>query len=97
MESVLSSKKEVELAAHRILQIWIRKQTNRHEAYRVLVTSLKSCGMHQLAAQLMEWVEKTRMTSDCLEIRELVTIAFQYLQIVLLSILCVCAGGLSPI
>ena len=90
VESALSSKKEVELAAHRTLQIWIRKQTNRYEAYRTLVTSLKSCGMHQLAAQLMEWVEKTRMTSDFLETRELVAMEMR-------SVVCVCLEGLAPV
>ena len=52
VNSALTNNRDVDLAAHHILQIWYRQYTSSIEAYTDLYTSLKQCGKSQLAAQL---------------------------------------------
>ena len=56
VNSALTNKGDVELAAHHILQIWCKQYTSSLEVYTALYTSLKKCGKSQLAAQLQELV-----------------------------------------
>ena len=66
MNSALTNKRDVELAAHHILQIWFKQFTSSLEAYTSLYTSLKQCGKNHLATQLQQWVSPgaTLPTSD---------------------------------
>ena len=54
VNSALTNNRDVDLAAHHILQIWCKEYTSSLEAYTDLYTSLKHHGKSQLAAQLQE-------------------------------------------
>ena len=56
VNSALTNNRDVDLAAHHILQIWCKQYTSSLEAYTALYTSLKQCGKSQLAAQLQDLV-----------------------------------------
>ena len=43
----LANKRDIDLAAHQILQIWFKQYENEKEAFETLVSSLKKCGMNQ--------------------------------------------------
>ena len=48
-------KPDANLAANELLHTWLKKQTNRHEAYTKLITALHKCEMNQLATELQHW------------------------------------------
>ena len=54
MELALNNNTRIELAANEISQIWSKKYENREEAFGSLVSSLKDCGMNQIAASLFQ-------------------------------------------
>ena len=54
VELALNNNTRIELAANEILQIWSKKYENREEAFGSLVSSLKDCGMNQIAASLFQ-------------------------------------------
>ena len=43
----LANKRDIDLAAHQILEIWFKQYESREEACENLVSSLKKCGMNQ--------------------------------------------------
>ena len=47
----------IQAATHELLSTWLKRQTDRHEAYVNLLTGLKTAQMNQLAALLRTWVE----------------------------------------
>ena len=59
-----SNNNSIHSAAHDVLSIWFKQQTNRHKAYTSLITSLRRCQMNQLAAQLEKWVMGTDQSSQ---------------------------------
>ena len=60
IESALTDKKSINLAAHVALETWARDQNNRCEAYTNLVSALRSNGFKDLAGKLTQWVEETQ-------------------------------------
>ena len=65
VKSAVYNCKRIQSAAHEVLSTWLKQQTNRHEAYTNLITSLQESEMNQLAAQLQTWAEgvKSNITS----------------------------------
>ena len=57
-------KPDAKLAARELLQIWLKKQTNRREAYTNLIASLQEGEMNQLAAELQTWVGESIEPSE---------------------------------
>ena len=52
--TALHNKRDINLAAHHILQIWSKQYADGQEAFEVLVSSLKNCRMNQIAATLFQ-------------------------------------------
>ena len=57
VETALTKKNDIQLAAHRILKNWCLRYGRREEAYDNLLTGLRECGLTRLAAELSRWVE----------------------------------------
>ena len=51
-------------AAYNVLSAWLKKQTNRKEAYINLHDALRSCQMKPLADKLKQWVKGTDDTTE---------------------------------
>ena len=60
IESALTDKKSINLAAHLALKTWASDQNNRCEAYTNLVLGLRSNGFKDLAGKLTQWVEESQ-------------------------------------
>ena len=60
IQSALTDKKSINLAAHRVLQTWVSGQNNRCDAYTNLVSGLRSNAFNALAGELTRWVEGTQ-------------------------------------
>ena len=60
IESALTDRTNINLAAHLALKTWARDQNNRCEAYTNLVSALRSNGFKDLAGKLTQWVEETQ-------------------------------------
>ena len=73
VSSALTNNRDVDLAAHHILQIWYRQYTSSIEAYTDLYTSLKRHGKIQLAAQLQELVSPGATPSTSTKANQSVT------------------------
>ena len=57
IQSALTNKKDIELAAYQALMTWDSNQNNRCEAYTNLLSGLRSNGFKDLAGKLNQWVE----------------------------------------
>ena len=55
--AISNNQTDIQSAAYRVLQIWLRKQRNRTEAYRNLHAVLQECQMQMLVDQLVQWGE----------------------------------------
>ena len=60
IESALTDKRNINPAAHRVLQTWVSGQNNPCEAYTNLVSGLRSNELNALAGELTKWVEGRR-------------------------------------
>ena len=60
IESSLTDKKNINLAARSVLRTWVSDQNNRCEAYTNLVSGLGSNGFKDLARKLTQWAEGTQ-------------------------------------
>ena len=59
IESAISNKpNDIQSAAHEILKIWQKQQSNEKKAYSKLVAALTECKMHMLVSQLKQWTEE---------------------------------------
>ena len=57
--AISNNQNDIQSAAYRVLQIWLRKQRNRTEAYRNLCAALQECQMQMLVDQLVQWGEES--------------------------------------
>ena len=57
----------IQAATHELLFTWLKKQTDRQEAYKNLLAGLKRAEMNQLASNLRIWVEGSGVISQILE------------------------------
>ena len=55
--AISNNQNDIQSAAYRVLQIWLRKQRNGTEAYRNLRAALQECEMQMLVDQLVQWGE----------------------------------------
>ena len=55
--AITNAPNDIQTAAHRVLQEWMKQQERREEAYSKLLEALNECSMNMLASQLKEWVE----------------------------------------
>ena len=64
IDAALYDKKEIQSAAHKLLRTWMKKQTNRHEAYTALYDGLRKAKLIQLALLLKQSVVGTVESSQ---------------------------------
>ena len=57
----------IQAATYELLSTWLKKQTDRQEAYMNLLAGLKRAQMNQLAANLRTWVEGSGVILQILE------------------------------
>ena len=57
IDAAVYNKKEIQSAAHTVLRTWMKKQTNRQEAYTTLCAELRRYEKNELCALLKRWVE----------------------------------------
>ena len=55
IRAAIYNKKEIQDAAHEVLNTWLKKQENREEAFNNLQSALLENEMNQLAAELRLW------------------------------------------
>ena len=64
IDAALYDKKEIQSAAHKVLRTWMKKQTNRQEAYTALYDGLRKAKLNQLALLLKQSVVGTAESSQ---------------------------------
>ena len=65
VKTAVYNKKEIQDAAREVLRTWLKKQTNKEEAFTNMMIALRRCEMNSLAAELRLWKEG-RSTSPSL-------------------------------
>ena len=64
IDAALYDKKEIQSAAHKLLRTWMKKQTNRQDAYTALYDGLRKSKLNQLALLLKQSVVGTVESSQ---------------------------------
>ena len=57
----------IQAATYELLSMWLKKQTDRQEAYKNLRAGLKRAEMNQLASNLRIWVEGSGVISQMID------------------------------
>ena len=55
--AITNAPNDIQTAAYKVLQEWMKQQEKMEENYPKLVEALNECSMKSLASKLKEWVE----------------------------------------
>ena len=62
--AITNSPNDIQTAAYKVLQEWMKQQEKREETYSKLVEALNECNMKMLVLKLTEWVEEPSLSLE---------------------------------